>query len=162
MWETDTGFNKWLLHDLKNKIIMIIIIQNKKKNSKMGLFLNSIRKFSQWDSQKNTSSDHDMFCFFFLSIICIFIYMCRKKSVSQLSPNELLSSAKILKKETTISCLSFNFSTSENFEISKRNEHFCRVGMLTVLYVLFCLFCFLKIVVLAAFLKEKEKKSRNF
>jgi ABC-type sugar transport system permease subunit len=163
MWETDTGFNKWLLHDLKNKIIMIIIIQNKiKKISKMGLFLNSIRKFSQWDSQKNTSSDHDMFCFFFLSIICIFIYMCRKKSVSQLSPNELLSSAKILKKETTISCLSFNFSTSENFEISKRNEHFCRVGMLTVLYVLFCLFCFLKIVVLAAFLKEKEKKSRNF
>lgn len=59
-----------------------------------------------------------------------------------------------MKKETTISCLSFNFSTSENFEISKRNEHFCRVGMLTVLYVLFC---FLKIVVLAAFLKEKEK-----
>jgi hypothetical protein len=38
MWETDTGFNKWLLHDLKNKIIMIIIIQNKKKNQKWAYF----------------------------------------------------------------------------------------------------------------------------
>ncbi len=111
MRETDTGFNKWLLHDLKNKII--IIIQNK-KITKMGLFLNSIRKFSQWDSQETRLPTTT--CFAFFSIICIFIYMCRKKSVSQLSPNELLSSEKI-EKETTISCLSLTFDLRkfENF-----------------------------------------------